>query len=165
LGIGIIVSVIIEKSTSPIERKTKTNIIRWLMAGVVIGIVHFLFNTKILGYGMGFMTYAYCLPFFGSLIFGLLVALFFMVFYDGLPGKGVLKGLFLGAAGWLVFVLPGLSILIINPPHLAPPPEPPRLFFKEIIIGLFLTTFLVHSVEGIIIAFTFGKSLETKEAN
>ncbi|MGQ9619243.1 MAG: hypothetical protein ACUVUG_09835 [Candidatus Aminicenantia bacterium] len=92
--------------------------IRWLIAGICSGLIifffHWLLSTVIFrkiyldpNYSTLWRQKSGLLQFlFISIFCGLLFSLSFMLIYLGIPGGVLLKGLYFGLFGWLVFLLP-----------------------------------------------------------
>ncbi len=92
--------------------------IRWLIAGLLSGLCIFIFHWLLSGvifrkiyldpnYSSLWRQKSGLLQFFLiSLFSGLLFSLTFMLIFSGIPGTNILKGLYFGLFGWLVFLLP-----------------------------------------------------------
>ncbi len=74
----------------------------WLFSGVIFKKLYLDPNySSLWRKGSGFLQF-----FLISIFSGLLFTLTFMLIFEGIPGSILLKGIYYGLFGWLVFILP-----------------------------------------------------------
>ena len=82
-----------------------------------------------------------------SLVFAFLLALVYALIYKGLPGRGVVKGLWFGLFVWLVGGLPGISSLWMV-----------TVMAPGVIIYWLVGSLVVSLWQGLVIAAIYGRS-------
>ncbi len=82
-----------------------------------------------------------------NLVFAFLLALVYALIYKGLPGKGIVKGLWFGLFVWLVGALPGNFALGMF-----------TVMAQEVVIYWIIVSLLTGLWQGLLIAAIYGKS-------
>ncbi|HEX9916164.1 MAG TPA: hypothetical protein VGB16_00350 [candidate division Zixibacteria bacterium] len=139
---------------------------RWLLASVVV----IIFSLAVQVSRMIIFAehgYYYATP---DIFLGLIFPLFYVILYQGIPGKGIIKGLVLGMLCWLLFFLPhnakGIEFSFSLDAHLATFGAGSSLSnLSSFNVVKAISYLLGCSLGGIVIAFIFGKSLEVEKAN
>lgn len=139
------------------------NVLRWLLASVlffviaqIIAMVVYgvLFPNYYQGYEffrpMSSLHFRFGLPLMG-LIQAMIVCLLYAVFYKGIPGVGILKGLSFGLLMWLPN---GCGIVITFCTTIEPFPVPCLVY-----------TLVSMIVGGLVMAAVYGKSLDEVKEN
>lgn len=130
-----------------------------VLAGIVVGILHVIWSWITCGWLFNWVysiepvniwkateNIPFLLMSVSNIVFAFLLALVYALIRKGLPGKGVIKGLWFGLFVWLVGPLPGNFILGLC-----------STMAQQVIIywiAIFLVTLLW---EGLLIAAIYGK--------
>jgi hypothetical protein len=137
-------------------------IVRGIIGGVVFGILGEIFGWLI--YGACFKDAVTAVSQFWrpmdslywrvgmplvDIFAGLMIALGFALFYKGIPGEGIKKGLVFGLILWLMSRVPGELFWYVMSP----------IPFSLVIAG-WIHGILVAAIGGMVLAAIYGKSLE-----
>jgi hypothetical protein len=137
-------------------------ILRWVLAGIAVGVISEIFGWLI--YGCIFHDYCALsehiwrpmddpcwkigMP-LTDILNGLMIALGYAIFYKGIPGEGLRKGLNYGVVVWLISRFAGeIFFYVMIPIH------------RILIFAGWLHGILTLCLGGIVIAAIYGKSLE-----
>ncbi|MBU1752560.1 hypothetical protein KKG56_01680 [bacterium] len=136
----------------------KKNVLRWLLASVLffviaqvvaIGVYGGLFPNYYEGYvafrPMSSLHFRFGLPLMG-LIQAMVISLLYAVFYKGIPGAGILKGVVFGLLLWL---MTGCGIVITYCTTVMPFPVP-----------CLVQTIISMIIGGVVISAVYAKVLE-----